>query len=620
MCGIAGVIGNFAPEDTQFALHSMVRSLNHRGPDDAGCFQWSCGENIVAFGHTRLSILDLTSAGHQPMSDRSGNYTITFNGEIYNFRELRNILATPSLTFQTGTDTEVILHAYHRWQLDAFKAMRGMFAFALLDRRNRKVLLVRDTLGIKPLYYCAQNGKIAFASEVRVLLACRVASPRINPAETAGYLRYGSVGKVDTLISGVKLLPPGHVLTIHLGTSEISFTESSFASEEQNFPVPSQPDKGESTAHLLHLLEESVKAHLVSDVPVGLFLSGGIDSNVLLHLMRKVGSGQPRTFTVVFPDRDLDESGIARRMADMHDAVHHEIPLPESELFRKLPLALTSMDQPTMDGVNTFVISDAVRSAGIKVALAGVGSDELFAGYDSFRSAYLAARAAKVPRSLRATFAGAAKYASPWRHQKFWDLLASDCSPSAVCRISRRLFAEEQVQSLVVGPCATEQSSLPQAWSDPVNAMSHLELNGYMRDVLLRDIDFMSMASALEVRVPFVDIVIVRYVLGLPGSWKLSRSKPKALLLDAMRGDLPGYVWNRPKMGFVLPFDRWMRTSLRDQMEATFSDNSLAQAVGISPIAAKNVWQQFLRGSLSWTRPWSLFVLLNWCRSQQVTI
>jgi asparagine synthase (glutamine-hydrolysing) len=620
MCGIAGAIGKFSQVEADNLVQSMTRNMDHRGPDDRGCQSWMCGKNVVALGNTRLSILDLSAAGHQPMTECSGRYWIIFNGEIYNFHELRKLLDPGRELFRTSSDTEAILYAYRRWSDTAFSVLRGMFAFALLDTVSRQVHLVRDPLGIKPLYYYTAGGKLLFASEVRALLQGGQVPRRINPQAVSHFLGYGWVGKSGTAISGIKLLQPGHVLTADLGAEEMKLTISRYE-PEISFEGRPQNDRNESTGHLLHLLEQSVKCHLLSDVPVGVFLSGGIDSTAILHLMRQAGCNAPRTFTVAFSESDFTEHQFARQVARRYDAQHHELHLADSDLLEELPAALAAMDQPTMDGVNTFVIANAVHSTGIKVALSGLGSDELFAGYPSFRRARWAKLAAKAPLRLRVSLAAAGKAASSGpRLEKFWDLLASDCTPLSSYRISRRLFASHETGRLLQNNILVPTPADPPFSADEINEVSKLEASGYMTDLLLRDTDFMSMANSLEVRVPFIDKALIRFVLQLPGDWKLARSSPKALLLDAMRGAIPAYVWRRRKLGFVLPFDRWMRSTLRPTIEETLANRQLAEAVGLSLPALHQTWRRFLEGTVRWSQPWSLFVLMRWCEQQRASI
>jgi asparagine synthase (glutamine-hydrolysing) len=358
---------------------------------------------------------------------------------------------------------------------------------------------------------------------------------------------------------------------------------------------------------------------LLSDVPVGLFLSGGLDSTALLHLMSRA-CDRPRTFTVVFPESDFNEGEFAKRIAQHYGTDHHEIELTESGLLSQMPDALSAMDQPTMDGVNSFVVSKAVSESGIKVALSGLGGDELFAGYPSFRRARYARKVAAVPSGIRNTLAGAGRlvFKSP-RLAKHWDLLGSDCMPSSVYEISRRLFSGKETSELVPDFPQHERLTTSRFSGDEVNDISQLETRGYMTNLLLRDTDFMSMANSLEVRVPFVDKIVIRYVSRVTGNWKL-RSQPKSILREAMRNELPDYVWNRKKMGFVLPFANWMRLTFRTEIEETFSDQRLVRSLCLSPDALHAVWNGFLKGNIRWSHPWSLFVLLRWCYRYQVSI
>jgi len=618
MCGIAGIVGHLSESNSEATTQLMVSALKHRGPNDQGVLSFTATTNTVALGNTRLSILDLSTAGHQPMTDESGRYTIVFNGEIYNFPELRKLLDAGSHIFQSSTDTEAVLLAFRRWSVESFGKLRGMFAMAILDRTEQLLYLVRDPLGIKPLYYYAGENYFLFASEVRALLATGKIPRKIHTPAVSHFLHYGWVGETETLIEGVKLLQPGHMLVVDFSRERLSTSISSFDQQPSFEPIRAEPDRNESIAHLRHLLDQSVKSHLLSDVPVGLFLSGGLDSTALLHLMSRAGE-RPRTFTVVFPESDFSEGEFARRVARQYDADHHEIELTESGLLSEMPAALSAMDQPTMDGVNSFVVSKAVSESGIKVALSGLGGDELFAGYPSFKRARLARKAAAVPAGIRRTLAsGGRMIFGDERLRKHWDLLSSDCTPTSVYEISRRLFSQEQAGRLLPSSPRHESLKRSTASGDEVNDISQLEALGYMTNLLLRDTDFMSMANSLEVRVPFVDKMLTRYVDRMSGDWKL-QDHPKAMLREAMRGELPDYVWNRRKMGFVLPFERWMRLKFRTEIEETFNNEQLIQSVGIAPDALHSVWDGFLNGNIRWSHPWSLFVLLRWCDRYQVS-
>lgn len=389
---------------------------------------------------------------------------------------------------------------------------------------------------------------------------------------------------------------------------------------------------------LRETLEDSVRAHLVSDVPVAAFLSGGIDSSAVVALMSRVAEQPPRTFTVTFAEKGFSEESFARLVAQRFETQHHEIFLSETALIKMLPDALGAMDQPTIDGINTYVISQAVSEAGIKVALSGLGGDELFAGYPSFRRVQSLRGLAAVPVSMRRAVAraGRAVASSSVAQRKAWDLLEAGATAENAYAISRQLFSWEEIEGMtgdrrretegMTGDRGRETgllSPVPRlpSSSDPINEVSRLEMNGYMANTLLRDTDNMSMAHSLEVRVPFIDKEVVSLVMRCQGSWKIDGSRPKPLLLDALGDLLPEEIWRRRKMGFVLPFERWMHTVLRPEMLETFSNGSSLKAIGISA-SGRAIWQTFDRAPRKerWARPWALYVLKRWCELNDVSL
>lgn len=633
MCGIAGIIDSTNTQTFTTNVESMVSCVRHRGPDGAGVIE--CGTRARAIlGHTRLSIIDLSASGSQPMSDQASGVSLTYNGECYNYLKLRREVGEPQGGWRSETDTEVVLHAYARWGVDAFRRLRGMFALALWDERRQSLVLARDLFGIKPLYYYWTGGQFVFASELRALLASGLVPRRLSRAGLTSYLETGSVTAPETIIEGVRLLSPGHYITIEPGgdgtlkASEISYVGDWLAGGR----APRVSTRAEAVAALRHELSESVRLHLVSDVPLGVFLSGGMDSSAIVALMSQVAGRRPKTFSVVFSEEEFSEAEHARRVAKKFDTEHHEIQLGEQQLFEMLPAAIGAADQPTMDGVNTFVVSKAVKHAGITVALSGLGGDELFAGYPAFRRAIRLGTLSRFPRPLRQglSFLGRRVWNRSVQQKKLWQLLASDCSPSAAYEVSRQLFSAGEAESLLPEGTtflqATDAGVL--GWEgmfekdDTVNAVSLCELTGYMANTLLRDTDCMSMAHSLEVRVPFVDAEVVRFALGLPGAWKLNGGRPKPLLHDALGDLLPAEIVNRPKMGFTLPFEHWMQTRLRDEIETAFADDKHYESMGLSGRAVREVWRQFLRAphSIGWSRPWALYVLGRWCAQHGVTL
>jgi asparagine synthase (glutamine-hydrolysing) len=636
VCGIAGIIGNEIT-DARNRLDRMSGALAHRGPDDAGVSVWPQTGNLpaTAFAHRRLSIIDLSRAGHQPMNTPDGRYTIIFNGEIYNYLTLRKELQTEGVKFVSNTDTEVLLQLYASRGVKCIQFLRGMFAFAIRDNGSGKVFIARDHLGIKPLYYYQTDKLFIFASELRAILASELAPRRLSRAGLHSYLQTGSVASPETIIDGILQLPPGHHMTLDaeaegkLRVEVASYTGEWLADATSMRGV----DRPSAVEALREALKESVRVHLVSDVPLGPFLSGGIDSSAIVALMSEVSDARPKTFSVVFEEERFSEAVHARQVAKRFSTEHHEIHLSEQQLLEMLPAAIAAEDQPTMDGINTFVVSKAVKEAGITVALSGLGGDELFAGYPTFRRALRMQSVSRFPSAVRKGVSGmgARVWSRTVQQKKLWQLLSSDGSSSVACAVSRQLFAADEVGTLLANNghkiCPT---FVDLAWpegqlqtDDRINSVSICELRGYMANTLLRDTDSMSMAHSLEVRVPFVDAEIVRFVLSLPGAWKLNGDKrQKPLLQDALGDLLPPEVMNRPKMGFTLPFEEWMQSRLRDDIETAFSDDKQFNSIGLEPIAVRKVWRDFLHApkAVGWSRPWALYVLVRWCEQHQVTL
>ena len=621
MCSISGIFGTSASRD---AVERMNAAQKHRGPDDNGIVQM----DGIALGNTRLAIIDTTAAGHQPMIDRETGNGLTYNGECYNFNELRREIGGE---WRSSTDTEAVLRAYAKWGTAAFSKLRGMFALAIWDQAKQTLFLARDPLGIKPLYYYLDKDHLVFASELRALLASGLVPRRLSSAGVDSYLATGSVQSPLTIVDGVRQVPPGGIVGAALCGRPLSLDSKTGGhggpplqievSEFANPPSQSRPkNRDEAVARLRSELEESVTLHLMSDVPLGVFLSGGMDSSALVALMSHLSDQKPKTFSVVFEERNFSEAPFSRAVAERFHTDHREIRLSEDRLIQLLPAAIAGIDQPTMDGINTFVVSHAVKENGITVALSGLGGDELFGGYPSFRRALkLSAMPVSSRHFLRAA-SGIGKLAlngSVARH-KFWQLANSDCTPADVYHISRQLFASDFVRQLTGREVTLQQQRNGHNHdSDIINTISRLELKGYMTNTLLRDTDAMSMAHSLEVRVPFVDTRVVDYVLSLPGEWKLSQGNagPKPLLADAVSDLLPREFLARPKMGFTLPFEKWLRQELRSEVASVLEDARRLSACGLDSEAAQKVWRNFLRKprAVGWSRPWALFVLVRWC-------
>jgi asparagine synthase (glutamine-hydrolysing) len=639
MCGIAGIItGNGCRIDVARVAAQMRVGLKHRGPDDCGLLS----AEHCALAHTRLSILDPSPAGHQPMGSSEGRYWISYNGEIYNYRDLRKEINDQSplpfadvrhdgeaQSWRSNSDTEVILRMYARHGLEFLPKLRGMFAFAIWDQVKERLIMSRDALGIKPLYYYQGNNFLIFASEVRSLLASGLVPRVLSDTGLQSYLHFGSVQDPLTVVAGVHSVIPGECLTVQRNAGTLGLTSYRYQQTTEGMPRPET--RRAAVAVLRQLLEESVLRHLVSDVPIGAFLSGGIDSSAVVALMHRVTKCPPKTFSVVFKELEYSEARYARLIARKLGTDHREIMLHEDDLLEILPSALASMDQPSIDGVNTFVVSKAVKEAGISVALSGLGGDELFAGYPSFQRARQLRNIGIAPLFIRRYLAMAGRLVlngSP-RRKKICDLLDSDCSPYAAYAISRRLFAGEEIVKLLNDPRPPKSGTLKYQTrsevscyeADRINAVSNYELKGYMTNTLLRDTDQMSMAHGLEVRVPFVDQHIVNYVLDLPGRWKLSGNRPKPLLVDALDGLLPEEIWRRPKKGFVLPFQRWMQSGLRADVSEELSNRKEIASLGLDADAVCAIGNAFEKDPIRqpWSRPWAFYVLKKWCSFNHIS-
>ncbi|WP_299821867.1 asparagine synthase (glutamine-hydrolyzing) [uncultured Pontibacter sp.] len=612
MCGIVGVIGA-DPEKAKAVLAAMNTAIAHRGPDDSGCFI----ENKIALGQRRLSIIDLSSAGHQPMLSADGNLVLVFNGEIYNYRELKQELQDYS--YSTQTDTEVILAAYERWGKDCVHHFNGMFAFALWDKIKNELLIFRDRLGIKPLYYYQQDSLLLFASEVRALLDSGLVPRKLNKAALSDYLRYQTVHAPDTMVAGVKMLLPGHLLSVKHGESEIS----RYWSAEENYSREAEHKGYEAVKQdVKDLLTQAVERRMIADVPFGAFLSGGIDSSAIVGLMSRVAAQKVKTFAVTFEEEAYSEAKYAAAIAKKFNTEHTEIKLTPQDFLETIPAALKAMDHPSGDGPNTYIVSKVTREAGITMALSGLGGDELFAGYDVFKRLHKLNRynwIAALPLVGRRNLGRSLVKLKPSvAAVKLNELLGlSSWGMSHTYPITRQIFTDSFLQEMVGEQQLQENSvhhmlaGLQQDHLPILSQVSVAEITTYMQNTLLRDTDQMSMAHALEVRVPFLDYKLVEYVLGIPDKYKYPAS-PKKLLTDALGDLLPMDIINRPKMGFLLPWQQWLKGELY-----TFAENKL-ERLGerglLDAAVLKHIWAKFNAGdaSITWSRIWYLVVLENW--------
>lgn len=618
MCGIAGGLGRVPP----VAVASMMDAIRHRGPDDHGMLSIcdAHGTEAGALGHRRLSILDLTAAGHQPMLGRGGALSIVFNGEIYNFSDLRESLLAAGARFRGTGDTEVLLEGWAREGPAFLARMRGMYAFAIWEGRSSSGWLVRDPLGIKPLYVAERDGAVLFASELRALLASGMVERRLDPEAVAAYLAFGSVQEPRTMIAGIHALPAGTVARVRVDSIGRATLDApvAFAGDLFDSPAVLEDDPMAAAKRLRDVLRESVRLHMVSDVPVGLFLSGGIDSSAVVALASEVSAEPLSTFTVTFDEARFSEAGPARVVASRFGTRHHEIPLSGARLLEALPHAFAAMDQPSMDGLNTYMVSGAVREHGLKVVLSGLGGDEMFAGYPSFARARALARLWPASGIARRAISAALGRCDGVRAQKLALMLAQSSPASAAYRGSRALFGDRQVRALVGCEPPDDGESPPRG--STLQQVTWLEATGYMRNTLLRDSDVFSMAHGLELRVPFVDIEVVKAVSAISDRVKFRGRVTKPLLVSALGDLLPPAVWDRHKQGFTLPFAVWLRGTLREEVHAELTGPS-SISVGLDPVEVISIWSRFSsRRPIGWSRPWALYTLVRWARAHGLSI
>jgi asparagine synthase (glutamine-hydrolysing) len=627
MCGIAGVIQRDGPLQGDVpALASVLgAALAHRGPDGTGTWVAPEAEGAnVLLVHRRLAIIDPGPGGSQPMSTRDGRYRIVFNGEVYNYRGLRLALESRGERFFTASDTEVLLRLLASEGPAGLARIRGMFAFAMWDAADRSILLARDRFGIKPLYVSAGPRQISFASELGALRTARLADGDVSTAGVLAFLRWGSVLPPLTWQCDIEMIAPGTWRRWRVG--DRSDTQGVFADSRTPYSSGSRPRRTMASfcTDAGRAVRESVAAHLVADVPVGVFLSGGIDSGALVSCAASLGTAKLQTFTVGFDDAS-SEIERARQVATRFGTTHHELHVEGAEVARELPAVLARLDQPTIDAVNSFYVARAVSATGIKAVLSGAGGDELFGGYPSFTRL---PQALAIKRLAGPLWPALGVFAAPlmperlrtrWRH-----FASSNGSFVEAYRVQRGFLLPDEVEE-IAGPALrdarwpealetvreAERSALgppvsTSAGERPQATVARLESRMYLTSQLLRDLDVMSMAHSLEVRVPFVDHELVGEV------WPELAFHPdllqgKQLLSNTLERPLPDAVVRHPKQGFTLPFARWMNGALAPVVQDGL--RRLAEGGWVTREAPARVLDDWNRGVAHWSRPWGLSVL-----------
>jgi asparagine synthase (glutamine-hydrolysing) len=641
MCGICGILG----ENPQRSIDRMVSAMRHRGPDDSGILR----EDGIALGMTRLAVIDLSPNAHQPMSNAEGTIWIVYNGETYNFREEREVLVKKGHTFKSSSDTEVVLRMYEVYGDDFLIRMRGMFALAIYDKRRgpdrKRLLLARDPLGIKPILYGRRDSTFLFASEMKAILASGLVERRFDPEGLRLLISYGSITQPNTAVQGVKMLLPGHRLIIESGEERIERFWKLDIDRIQDLRKRSYEDQ---VRMVRETLQESVRMQMVSDVPIGAFLSGGVDSTLVVALMAQASNTNIKTFSVGFEQegREIDETDDAERVAKLIGTDHRRVLVTGQDFRDRVSHIASALDQPSVDGVNSYFISMAARR-GVTVAISGTGGDELFAGYPWFVN--MLAMSNRTEGSSFKSYL--LKIFSPLtRHGLFDAAMSSRLGPalehmrsisSFVARYSRqhqifgplgaeRVLAPEVRESASVGrePSRDMASADELSYGSTIERVSGLCLRTYTQNQLLRDIDAVSMAHSLEIRVPYLDTVVTDTALSLPDNAKVGdirgisdlseatyrETGAKRILIDAGCGLLPEGMDLQKKRGFGMPFDSWLKNSLHDVLEDTLSSEVVKKRGYFCAEEVEGIRRRFMAGEISWVFPWLLIVTELWCR------
>ncbi len=641
MCGIAGMVDRRAassPETLETIGRAMSDTLRHRGPDAGGV--WTDAAAGVALGHRRLSIIDLSPGGAQPMASAGGRYVISYNGEVFNFLELRKELEAQGVRFRGGSDTEVIIEGAARWGLAAtVKRLIGMFAFALWDRETRTISLVRDRLGIKPLYYLATDALFAFGSELKAFRACPDWAPTLDRDALAAYLRLGYVPQPHSIYREVRKLPPGSILTLAPGKAPQieAYWDARRVALEGLGKWNDAPDEREAVERLDTLLRDAVKRRMIADVPLGAFLSGGIDSSSVVALMQAESNRPVRTFSIGFHEQGYDEAAHAKTVAQHLGTDHTELYVEPGHAFDVIPNLPDWYDEPFADSsqIPTFLVSEMTRRH-VTVALSGDGGDELFSGYNRyFWAEALWRRLGRVPGPLRNAGAAALRALSPEQWNRVFRLVPERMRPpqpgdklhklagmlgrDGPDAVYRRLISYLEPASLLLD--GKEPHTV--LWDESVAReipsftarMQFMDTVTYLPDDILTKVDRATMAVSLEGRVPLLDHRVVEHAWTLPLSLKIRDGKGKWILRQVLKKYVPETLFDRPKMGFGVPIDSWLRGPLRDWAEDLLSPRKLAADGLLRPEPIAEMWREHLSGRSNWHGPlWVILMFQAWHR------
>jgi asparagine synthase (glutamine-hydrolysing) len=624
MCGIAGIVSNNGVDLERLVL-PMIEAERHRGPDDSDI--WS--DELCALGHRRLAIIDLSPAGRNPLSNEDGSIWITFNGEIYNFQQLRHELEGLGYRFRTRTDTEVVVSAYEQWGVEAIRRLRGMFAFGLWDRRQRRLLLARDRVGKKPLFYTQSGGRFFFASELQGLLAPAEIPREVELAAIDAYLEWGYVPAPDTAFKGVKKLLPAHWMTVDLDAGEPQIRIERYWSLDYEPKLRISED--EASEAIREKLAEAVRLRLISDVPLGAFLSGGIDSSIVVGLMARESEHPVKTFSIGFKEAAYNEIDHARRIAEKWGTDHHEF-IVEPDALSVLPRLVRHYGEPYADSsaIPTFYVSQMTRKK-VTVALNGDGGDESFAGYERYLGNRLAERIQSIPgskMSARALSRALPDSLNPKNRLRQAKRFLSVATRPMEKRYGHWVgfFGDGAKQQLYTRQFRSSLNGRrPGDWIsslfertrglDPVDAAMSVDVNSYLPYDLLVKVDITSMSNSLEARSPFLDHEVMEFAARLPVSYKLRGKQSKYLLKRAFADLLPPENVNRRKMGFGVPVGAWFSGPLRPLLEDALLSERAAKRGYFQKEEVRRLFDEHLarRADHSFSL-WNLLMLELWHR------
>jgi asparagine synthase (glutamine-hydrolysing) len=617
MCGISGILHFSSILDSDNRVREMTNAMVHRGPDAEGFYNDDC----ISLGHRRLSIIDLSDSANQPFIDNSGNYILVFNGEIYNYLQIKSQLH--DYNFITSSDTEVLLAAFCKWGIDCVKKMDGMFAFALWDKQTETLWLARDRMGVKPLYFFNQEKTFAFSSEKRSLLSSDLISRKIDHQSLFEYLSYQSTGYPNTIINNIQELKAGTYFKI----TRSSIDSVAYWKLTDIEPIGSI-DSVNVRKTVFDKLQSAVSKRMISDVPMGAFLSGGIDSSAVVALMSLNSSTKINTFNLAFSEKEYDESGYAEIVARRFGTYHAKYLLRPDDFLAQVEGGLNSMDSPSADGINTYVLSGAIRDAGLKVALTGIGGDELFVGYPGFLQYYKLNKlygSYQLSAPMRKMVAQALHFSKSNKLKRIASMLMiGNASIDEVYPIIRQILSPSYIKKFI--HTDVQSSSLSSQLQQSKKEIEHFglfshysiaEYIGYTQHTLLKDADQMSMSVGLEIREPFFDHHLIEYVLSLPDSIKYPMY-PKQLLVEALSPLLPDEIVHRKKQGFVLPWEKWMRKELFEFCDSQIKN--LSERDFIKGKALVQYWNKFLKHdpSVRWMELWQFVVLGKWLEKNNI--